>query len=145
MSKHFGSPLDKAENGKHWKCKGYKDDKENVADVTIGKWHIPKKDKQSKIHIQTNTVNGKYLSAHFVENYLPKLFDEVYKDEENKDLLKDDKVEEKKNVKKSKPISQMSCKVCDFKAVKVTQLNAHMKLKHETSRKTVANVIIHEH
>ena len=66
LSKHFGSPLDKAENGKHWKCKGYKDDKENVADVTFGKWHIPKKDKQSKIHIQTNTVNGKYLSAHLL-------------------------------------------------------------------------------
>ena len=69
----------------------------------------------------------------------------MYKDEENKYLLKDDKVEEKKNVKKSKVISQMSCKVCDFKAVKVTQLNAHMKLNHETSRKTVANVIIDEH
>ena len=46
---------------------------------------------------------------------------------------------------KKRKISQMSCKVCDFKAVKVTQLNAHMKLNHETSRKTVANVIIDEH
>ena len=51
LSSHYGPPVDRKSNGKHWKHRNYTDDNSNVGDISIGKWHIPKKDKQSKINI----------------------------------------------------------------------------------------------
>ena len=47
LIKHYGEPMDRKMNGKHWKHLDYTDDNLNRGDITIGKWHIPKKDKQS--------------------------------------------------------------------------------------------------
>ena len=78
LTKHYGEPKDRSGkgNGKHWKHCDYTDDNSNHGDITIGKWHIPKKDKQSKMTIQSNVV-GNFLPAHFVSEHLPKLLAEV--------------------------------------------------------------------
>ena len=61
---HYGQPLDKKFNGLHWKVKKYTDG--NVtANIMIGKWHIPKKDKQSKLLIQSNE-NGNFNVVYVV-------------------------------------------------------------------------------
>ena len=52
LTKHYGPPVDRKTNGKHWKHTNSFDDDSNSGDISIGKWHIPKKDKQSKINIQ---------------------------------------------------------------------------------------------
>ena len=70
LTKHYGHPKDRTFNGKHWKHFDYNDDHGNKVVITISKWHIPKKDKQSKIHVQSS-VKGKLLPAHFVSTHLP--------------------------------------------------------------------------
>ena len=65
-------PADRGTNGQHWKVASYTDG--NVtATLTIGKWHIPKKDNQTKLHVQSNETEN-FLPAHFVDNVLQKLF-----------------------------------------------------------------------
>ena len=76
LTKHYGEPADRLGNGKHWKHHNYSDGDNNNGDITIGKWHIPKKDKQSKINIQSSGV-GNFLPAHFVSSQLPILLEEV--------------------------------------------------------------------
>ena len=65
--------------------RNYSDDNLNVGDISIGKWHIPQKDKQSKINIQANT-NGNLLPAHFVSLEFPKLLAEVKTKASQKDI-----------------------------------------------------------
>ena len=48
LTSHYGPPIDRNTNGKHWKHCKYNDDSLNCGDISITKWHIPKKDKQSK-------------------------------------------------------------------------------------------------
>ena len=76
LSKHYGVPLDRKGNGLHWKVENYTDGNA-ISNITISKWHIPKKDNQSKLHVQSNE-SGNFLPAHFVDNVLPKLFEEVH-------------------------------------------------------------------
>ena len=74
---HYGEPQgDNKQNGLHWKVADYSDGN-LIGNITVGKWHIPKKDKQSKLHIQSNE-RGNYLPAHFVDNVLPILLKEVH-------------------------------------------------------------------
>ena len=54
LIKHYGNPIDRQGNGKHWKHRNYSDDNSNKGVITIGKWHVPKKDKQSKMNIKSN-------------------------------------------------------------------------------------------
>ena len=75
LTQHYGDPLDRKGNGKHWRHCDYSDG-DHTSSITIGKWHIPKKDKQSKLHIQ-GSGSGNFLAAHFVYNHLPKLLAEV--------------------------------------------------------------------
>ena len=50
LTQHYGPPLDRKTNGLHWKIKSYTDGN-IVGDITIGKWHKPKKDNNtSKPH-----------------------------------------------------------------------------------------------
>ena len=51
LTKHYGEPNDRITNGKHWKHLNYSHDDTNHGDITIGKWHIPKKDNQSKLNL----------------------------------------------------------------------------------------------
>ena len=76
LTKHYGVPLDRKGNGLHWKVANFTDGN-LTANIIIGKWHIPKKDKKSKLHVQTNEV-GNFLPVHFVDHVLPKLFEEVH-------------------------------------------------------------------
>ena len=69
LSNHNGQPLDEKANSLHWKVKSYTDG--NItANITISKWHVPKKDKQCKLLIQSNK-SGNFLPAHFADNELP--------------------------------------------------------------------------
>ena len=76
LSTHYGGPLDRDENGFHWKVSNYTDGN-LTGNIAIGKWHIPKKDGQSKLNIQSNE-RGNFLPAHFVDHVLPKLLQEVH-------------------------------------------------------------------
>ena len=73
LTKHYGTPADRGPNGQHWKVENYTDGSV-TANLTIGKWHIPKKDKQTKLHVQSSNETGNFLPAHFVDNVLPKTF-----------------------------------------------------------------------
>ena len=119
-----------------------------VGNITIGKWHKPKKDNQSKLHIQSNEA-GNFLPAHFVDHELPKLFKEVSKYQEDK---KNSVTREKSNTsskaktplrKLTKPrtsiLKTFKCTKCDF----TTNVNAHL-VKHNKSAheaKTTKNKI----
>ena len=69
LTKHYGPPKDRESNGLHWKVENYTDGN-LTANITIGKWHIPKKDNQTKLHVMSNEA-GNFLPAHFVDNVLP--------------------------------------------------------------------------
>ena len=125
LTKHYGVPVDRKQNGKHWKHLDYSDDGYNSGAVTIGKWHIPKKDKQSKLHVQSNG-SGNFLASHFVSFHLPKLLGEV------SEIIKDKKSQMKQlssNPQHTKE-PKHNCKQCDYKSVSLSLLNTHMKSKH---------------
>ena len=84
LSNCYGVPLDRQANGNglHWKVVNYTDGN-LTSNLSISKWHIPKKDGQSKLHIQSKEA-GNFLPAHYVDNFLPKLFEEVHKHQDNK-------------------------------------------------------------
>ena len=57
LTKHYGTPVDRKTNCLHLKVANYTDG--NItANITIGKWLIPRKDKQSKIHVQSNDMGN---------------------------------------------------------------------------------------
>ena len=116
LTKHYGPPIDRNTNGKHWKHKSYTDDNSNTGDISIGKWHIPKKDKQSKVLIQCN-VSTNFLTAHFVSEHFPKLLAEV------KELAAT------KSIDSNSP--PYPCKKCDYKTNTKSQLQSHMKRVHK--------------
>ena len=62
LTKHYGAPLDRKENGLHWKVEQYTDGK-FTGNVTISKWHIPKNDKQTKLNIQSNEEAKRNLES----------------------------------------------------------------------------------
>lgn len=118
LSDHYGPPLDRKANGKHWKHQNYSDDDSNKGDISIGKWHIPKKDKQSKINIQSN-VKGNLLPAHFVTVHFPRLLEEV-------------KVKAaSKNLKSLTGTNNFNCNKCDHKTQTKQQLENHIKKVHK--------------
>ena len=117
LSKHYGPPVDRKTNGKHWKHLDYTDDDSNTGVISIGKWHIPKKDKQSKINIQSNT-SGNILPAHFVSNHYPKLLEEVNAMAAAGSLSMDNSS------------SKLKCEICDHQAKTQSQLKTHMKRSH---------------
>ena len=117
LSDHYGLPLDRKTNGKHWKHLNYSDDNSNTGDIIIGKWHIPKKDKQSKINIQSN-INGNLLPAHFVTVHFPKLLEEV-------------KAKAASNSQSLTVIANYSCSKCDHKTKTRQLLDNHMKKVHK--------------
>ena len=125
LSAHYGDPKDRETNGLHWKIENYSDG-DMVGNIDIGKWHMPKKDKQSKLHIQSNEV-GNFLPAHFVDHVLPKLFEEV-----NEKALPNQKpinmVVSSKKLKPKPPSNK--CNECDFDAKNLSGLSAHMRLNH---------------
>ena len=139
LTKHYGPPADRKTNGKHWKHHNYTDDDSNCGDITIGKWHIPKKDKQSKINIQANTQCN-ILPTHFVSFHYPKLLSEV------KDLAA------AKNITYDVPsLSLYKCENCDFKAKSKSVLETHRKKWHKnvpailasTTAKRSSKFVIH--
>ena len=130
LTKHYHSPLDRNVNGKHWRHFGYTDDDSNKGDITIGKWHIPKKDRQSKLHIQSSG-SGNFLAAHFVHYHLPKLLSQVV--EAAKDIS-----EIQQPPKKAPTALTNICKECHYKAKSLSHLKAHMKSDH---RNTLENNI----
>ena len=134
LTKHFGSPMDRKSNGLHWSVKKYSDGN-IVGNVTIGKWHKPKKDNQSKLHIQSNEA-GNYLPAHFVDHELPKLFEEVSKYQEKPSVTRDRSSASSKAKtplkKLTKPrtsiLKTFKCNKCEFR----TNVSAHL-VKHNRS------------
>ena len=122
LTKHYGTPIDRKANGKHWKHLDYSDDSLNKGHIAIGKWHIPKKDKQSKLNIQSSEV-GNFLPAHFVSTHLPKLLSEV-KAIANKNLLGHSPLAQPSKIK------QKHCSICYFKAGSHVELDPHMKSVH---------------
>ena len=147
LTKHFGSPMDRNSNGLHWSVKKYSDGN-IVGNVTIGKWHKPKKDNQSKLHIQSNET-GNYLPAHFVDHELPKLFEEVSKYQEaNKPSVTRDKPSSSSKTKTplrklTKPrtsiLKTFKCNKCDFTTNSSVHLAKHSKSTHEA--KTIKSKI----
>ena len=123
LTKHYGKPSDRTHNnnGKHWKHVGYMDDNMNKGNISIGKWHKPKKDNQSKLNIQSSG-SGNFLPAHFVSVHLPKLLAEV------KDAAANPRL-----VHLGNSSSMISCTDCNFKAVCKSQLNLHIKRAHNKS------------
>ena len=118
LSEHYGQPIDRNTNGKHWKHHNYTDDNANSGEISIGKWHIPKKDKQSKINIQSNTF-GNLLPAHFVSFHFPKLLAEV---------------KARATVKQPPPLtstaSPYTCNKCGHQSTSRAQFDTHMKRIH---------------
>ena len=102
--------LDREENGLHWKVLNYTDGK-LTGNIAIGKWHIPKKDGQSKLNIQSNE-KGNFLPAHFVDHVLPTLLEEVhkYKGIELQDPGKEPALR-KANAGK---LQSLNCELCKF-------------------------------
>ena len=118
LTKHYGNPVDRTHNGKHWKHHGYTDESGHTGDITIGKWHIPKKDKQSKINIQSSQV-GNFLPAHFVSVHLPKLLAEVKSATANSSLDYLPRI-----------VSVDHCGTCNYKAKSRSQLKMHIRQTH---------------
>ena len=131
LSIHYGNPLDKEVNGLHWKVANYSDGKIK-GNIVIGKWHIPKKDGQSKLNVQSNE-EGNFLPAHFVDNVLPKLLKEVhqYQGLELKGLPRD--VASKKEIAIKQPI--FKCDHCEFVGKNLTGLNTHVRMGHKKEHK----------
>ena len=126
LSEHYGPPVDRNVNGKHWKHHDYSDDNSNTGDISIGKWHIPKKDKQSKINIQSNCP-GNILPAHFVSFLFPKLLEEVKIKAGTKNLPPPNSCQ-----------AEFACKNCDHRAKTKSQLNAHVKKSHKVKPSPLA-------
>ena len=126
LTKHYGNPVNKDGNGLHWKVGNYTDGN-TTANISISKWHIPKKDNQSKLLIQSNE-SGNFLPAHYVDHVLPKLFEEVHACQEVP--LRQETLPSTK--KKSKPkLSGFKCKECDFDGKNITGLNKHKTQAHK--------------
>ena len=132
LSKHYGEPLDKKVNGLHWKVANYSDGilKGNVV---IGKWHIPKNDGQSKLNVQSNE-EGNFLPAHFVDNVLPKLLEEVhlYQGLGLKGPLKE--MAPKKEILSKQPM--FKCDHCAFVGKNLAGLSTHVRMSHKKEHKT---------
>ena len=73
LSAHYGDPKDRETNGLHWRIENYSDGT-MTGNILIGIWHMPKNDKQSKLHIQSNEA-GNFLPAHYDDHVLPILFE----------------------------------------------------------------------
>ena len=120
LSDHYGPPVDRHVNGKHWKHCDYSDGNSNTGDISISKWHIPKKDKQSKINIKSNGP-GNILPAHFVSFLFPKLLEEV-------------KLKAGSKLLPPPPDTcqvEFACKTCDYKAKSKSHLNTHVRRSHK--------------
>ena len=133
LTDHYGSPVDRQTNGKHWKHLNFSDDDSNTGDISIGKWHMPKKDKQSKILIQANTA-GNILPAHYVSFVLPKLLAEV----KEKALTKMPQLAGRShhNLPPNSALKQ-KCALCYFQASSKSQLSTHVKKTHKKSLKSL--------
>ena len=118
LSEHYGPPIDRKTNGKHWKHHGYSDDNCNTGEISIGKWHIPKKDKQSKINIQSNTA-GNILPAHFVAHHFSKLLEEV------------NAMASARSLSLENSTSLFKCEICDHQVKTQSQLNTHIRRSHK--------------
>ena len=138
LTKYYGVSVDKNENGQHWKIEKYTDGY-STGSITIGKWHIPKRDKQSKLHVQSNE-KGNFLPAHFVDNVLPKLVEEVHAS--SKLSVQATATDRSQNMKEIKTKQNGSkCKECDFEGKNLNGLNAHMKMCHKKVPKSKSNKI----
>ena len=128
LTKHYGEPQgENKHNGLHWKVADYSDGN-LIGNITVGKWHIPKRDKQSKLHIQSNE-RGNYLPAHFVDNVLPKLLKEVHTFTDI--ALQGPSIEgSSRQEVKTKPIS-FKCNECEFVGKNATGLSTHTRLTHK--------------
>ena len=95
----------------------------------------PKKDKQSKLNVQSNE-EGNFLPAHFVDNVLPKLLKEVHKCQDlglsgpSRDPV-DKKETAKGSVEVTTKQSGFRCKECDFVGKSSTILSTHNKNEHK--------------
>ena len=131
LSKHYGDPHDRKENGQHWKVVDYTDGI-LTGNISISKWHIPKRDKQTKLHIQSNE-KGNFLPAHFIDNVLPKLLEEVHKHQDlglsGPSMSPADKKENAGVEVKTKP-STFKCKLCEFTGKNLSSLSTHSRLTH---------------
>ena len=121
LSAHYGPPVDRKTNGKHWKHHDYSDENSNTGEISIGKWHIPKKDKQSKINIQSNTA-GNLLPAHFVSHHFSRLLEEV------------NAMATAKSLSLENSSSHFSCAICDHQAKTQSQLNTHIRRSHKKNQ-----------
>ena len=125
-----------------------------TANITIGKWHILKKDNQFKLIIQSNgNEAGNFLPAHFVDNELPKLFEEVMKhqDLKHKSLTQDKSKHTTSTRAKSKtPLRKLTnprtsalqtfkCNKCEFTTNINSQLMKHKKTQHDTKPSATHN------
>jgi hypothetical protein len=123
LTKHYGVPKDRNTNVLHWKVVNYSDGYQ-TGNITIGKWHMPKKDNQSKLHVQSTEV-GNFLPAHFVDHVLPKLFEEVKKTQV---------IElQEKEVRTS--VGAFNCKECNFIGKSLNGLSKHARLTHKKETK----------
>ena len=132
LTKHYGTPIDRKTNGLHWKVKDYTDGN-IVGNITIGKWHKPKKDNKSKLHVQSNEA-GNFLPAHFVDHKLPKLFQEVSKIHTANKSQARPKTPFRKltNPRVSIP-KTVKCDECEFSTKIPSQMAKHKKLAHKDS------------
>ena len=132
LTQHYGPPLDRKTNGLHWKIKNYTDGN-IVGDITIGKWHKPKKDNKSKLHVQSNEA-GNFLPAHFVDHKLPKLFQEVSKSHSaNKSQVKPKTPFRKLTKPRVSVAKTLKCDECEFTTKTPSHLAKHKKLSHIAS------------
>ena len=112
LENKYGKADDKGPQGMHWTHRDYMFDEQNCTDIFLRKYHAPKKDNQSKIHVQSN-VRGNFLPAHFVDNVLPKIAEEVHAVGKNAPIsAPSTEAPQKKEVKTKQNTSK--CKECDF-------------------------------
>ena len=132
LTQHYGSPIDRKTNGLHWKVKDYTDGN-IVGNITIGKWHKPKKDNKSKLHVQSNEA-GNFLPAHFVDHKLPKLFQEVSKiHKANKSQVRPKTPFRKLTNPRVSIPKTVKCDECEFSTKIPSQMAKHKKLAHKDS------------
>ena len=137
LTKHYGVPVDRNGNGLHWKVENYTNEN-TTSNITISKWHIPRRDNQSKLHVQSNE-SGNFLPAHFVENVLPKLFEEVHSCQASHPIKSNTLPSTSKKVNARE--SGHKCKECDFEGRSVSGLNSHKRSTHKRVKKVYSRML----
>ena len=143
LTKHYGEPIDHRTNGMQWKSDMVKFENEEMAIISVTKYHMPKNDNQSKLHVQIWREKH-YLLIEYVTSILPKIYDEVLKFQEtnqvqmrltttaneSNDIAKEIMLDIISNVTHNKE-NGFTCDQCEFATTSKPNLDKHIEEGHD--------------